>query len=117
MVEKRSTPRIQPYVAPCLIEHDGARVSGYLTDLSPRGAQVACDADPPAAESVVTLEVRLPQLRRRCRVAARVRWSRKAKEGHACGLTFEHMDEEDRAAIEAVIEEIRRRAALLGGGA
>ena len=44
--DKRRTPRIQPFVAPCrILEDPGPRpLAGYLTDLSTRGAQVSTQA-------------------------------------------------------------------------
>jgi hypothetical protein len=89
------------------------RVSGYITDLSPRGAQVACDAEPPPPGSDVTLEVRFTPPTPRCTVPAHVRWCQPGQSGHQCGLTFEDLGEEDRSILVEVIERVRRLAAQL----
>jgi hypothetical protein len=112
-MEKRSVPRVQPFIAPCLVIEGERRVVGYLTDLSPRGAQVACDEAPPAPGSVVTLEVRFTPPTPRCRVPAHVRWSKPGASGHVCGLTFKGLGDEDRAILEEVVERVRRLAAQL----
>jgi hypothetical protein len=105
---------VQPFVAPCLLIDGERRVVGYLTDLSPRGAQVACDEQPPAEGAVVTLEVRFTPPTPRCRVPAHVRWTKPgAAGGHVCGLTFDGLDDEDRAILEEVIARVRRLAAEL----
>jgi hypothetical protein len=112
-VEKRSVPRVQPFVAPCVLTAGKRRVSGYITDLSPRGAQVACDVEPPPPGSDVTLEVRFTPPTPRCRVPAHVRWCQPGQAGHQCGLTFEDLSEDDRAILVEVIERVRRLAAQL----
>jgi len=112
-VEKRSVPRVQPFIAPCLLLDGERRVVGYLTDLSPRGAQVACDETPPAPGSTVTLEVKFTPPTPRCRVPAHVRWCEPRPTGHVCGLTFEGLQGEDRTILEEVIERVRRLAAEL----
>jgi hypothetical protein len=116
--DKRRTPRIQPFVAPCrVLEEPGPRtLAGYLTDLSPAGAQVSTQGLPPVPESAVVLEVRLGIEPAPRRLPARVRWVRAAEHGdwHAFGLTFEAMSMAERQLLEAVIEDFRRRAETLG---
>ena len=112
-MEKRSVPRVQPFIAPCLLLDGERRVVGYLTDLSPRGAQVACDEPPPSPGSTVTLEVKFTPPTPRCRVPAHVRWCEPRPTGHVCGLTFEGLQGEDRTILEEVIERVRRLAAEL----
>jgi hypothetical protein len=115
--DKRRTPRIQPFVAPCrVLEEPGPRpLSGYLTDLSPRGAQVSTQGLPPAPEASVVLEVRLGADPAPTRLSARVKWVRAAEHGdwHAFGLTFEAVDAAGQRVLEAVVEDFRRRAAQL----
>jgi hypothetical protein len=112
-MEKRSVPRVQPFIAPCLLIDGERRLEGYLTDLSPRGAQVACDAEPPAAGARVTLEVRFTPPTPRCRVPAHVRWSKPGATGHLCGLTFEGLDDDERALLEEAVARVKRLAAQL----
>jgi hypothetical protein len=112
-MEKRSVPRVQPFIASCSLIDGERRLEGYLTDLSPRGAQVATDAEPPAAGARVTLEVRFAPPTPRCRVPAHVRWSKPGPTGHVCGLTFEGLDDEERAVLEEVIARVKRLAAQL----
>jgi PilZ domain len=116
--DKRRTPRIQPFVAPCrVLEEPGPRpLSGYLTDLSAAGAQISTQGLPPVPESAVVLEVRLGNEPTPRRLPARVRWVRAAEHGdwHAFGLTFEAMSMAERKLVESVVEDFRRRAETLG---
>jgi PilZ domain-containing protein len=113
--DKRRTPRIQPFVAPCrVLEEPGPRpLAGYLTDLSTRGAQVSTQSLPPHPEAAVVLEVRLGSEPTITRLPARVKWARAAEHGdwHTFGLTFEAIDTAELRVLEAVVEEFRRRAA------
>ena len=114
--EKRRNPRIQPFVAPCQVVAGDARTSGYVTELSLDGARVSCDADPPAPEQTVVLEVRLPRQTSRSRLSGRVKWARAADEGrrgHVFGVTFEGLGAEEQANVAAVLAEFRRLAAEL----
>jgi hypothetical protein len=114
--EKRRTPRIQPFVAPCQVVAGETRISGYVTELSLEGARVSCDDDPPAADSQVVLEVRLPRQATRSRLNGRVKWARAADEGrrgHVFGVTFEGLGAEEQANVAAVLAEFRRLAAEL----
>lgn len=113
--DKRRTPRIQPFVAPCrVLEEPGSRpLAGYLTDLSPRGAQVSTQGLPPTPEAAVVLEVRLGSEPAATRLPARVKWVRAAEHGdwHAFGLTFEAISAAEQSMLDSVVEEFRRRAA------
>src|SRR5688500_131696 len=113
--EKRLTPRVQPFVAPCHVATGARRLRAYLTDLSLEGARVACDAAPPALAERVTVEVRLPRQAARSRLRGKVKWVQPAenRNGHAFGITFEGMTPEGQAALAAVLAEFRRLAAEL----
>jgi Tfp pilus assembly protein PilZ len=113
--EKRRTPRIRPFVAPCHVAAGARRVAAYLTDLSVDGAQVTCDGDPPALQEWVTVEVRLPRQAERSHLPGRVKWVQPAesRKGHTFGITFEGMSAEGRAAVATVLAEFRRLAAEL----
>ena len=113
--EKRRTPRIQPFVAPCQIVDGAARTPGYVTELSLEGARVSCDADPPAPGASVVLEVRLPRQPARSRLAGRVKWARAAegRPGHVFGVTFEGLAADEQANVAAVLADFRRLAAEL----
>jgi hypothetical protein len=116
--DKRRTPRIQPFVVPCrVLEEPGPRaLAGYLTDLSPRGAQVSTQGLPPTPEAAVVLEVRLgSEPTAATRLPARVKWVRAAEHGdwHAFGLTFEAISAAEQTLLESVVEDFRRRAAQL----
>lgn len=116
--EKRRTPRVQPYVVPCRMElPNGRLLTGYVTDLSPVGAQVSCDGPPPATGIQVALEVRLRRGPAWPRLQAEIKWTRPpAADGASptCGLTFVHVDDAQRALLEEALEDFRRRAAQLG---
>lgn len=113
--DKRQTPRIQPFVVPCrVLEEPGPRpLAGYLTDLSPRGAQVSSRGLPPAPEAAVVLEVRLGSEPVATRLPARVKWVRAAEHGdwHTFGLTFEGISAAEQGLLDSVVAEFRRRAA------
>jgi hypothetical protein len=113
--EKRRTPRIQPFVAPCHVAAGDRRMAAYLTDLSLEGARVACDAAPPALEDWVTIEVRLPREAERSSLPGRVKWAQAAenRKGHVFGITFEGLSEEGKGAVARVLAEFRRLAAEL----
>jgi PilZ domain len=112
--EKRQTPRIRPYVAPCRIVDGQRRINGYLTDLSARGARVACDVELPGAGSSVVLEARLGGRSSRISVAAEVKWAQASSGGGSeIGLTFQKLFAEDQRALEAAIEEFQRLLAQL----
>ncbi len=115
-VEKRRTERIQPYVAPCRIVAGERRIPGYLADLSPAGARVLCDVVPPPKGGSVVLEVRFGRQVRYSRLPAEVKWVQPAAEKgapHAFGLTFTGVTPEEQLVLESVLEEFRRRAAML----
>ena len=111
--EKRKTPRISPFVAPCRILDGDRRLAGYLTDLSSGGARVICQTRPPAQGAAVVLEVRFTHNTRYCRFRAEVRWTRPREgpaQGNAFGLTFTGATPEERELLEAVVHEFQRRA-------
>jgi Tfp pilus assembly protein PilZ len=113
--EKRRTQRIQPFVAPCYVALASRRMAAYLTDLSIEGARFACDADPPALEEWVTIEVRLPREGERNSLAGRVKWVQPAesRKGHAFGITFDGTNASGQEAVARVLAEFRRLAAQL----
>jgi hypothetical protein len=114
--EKRRTPRIQPYVAPCRLATGERRLRGYLADLSPAGARVSCDGPAPAVGATVVLEVRLGREPRHSRLPAEVKWVRadeEVKGRHLFGLTFSGVDDEEQRTLQSAVDEFRRRAELL----
>lgn len=113
--EKRRTPRIQPFVAPCRLVLHGARVPAYLTDLSTLGARVTCEGvEPPMPGTSVTIEVRFGREVRHSRLTAEVKWVRTGP-GATCvfGLTFTGVSPEQQRRLESIVEEFRRRAEQL----
>jgi PilZ domain-containing protein len=120
--EKRRTQRIQPFVAPCRVLEGSRRLVGYLVDLSPQGAQVATQGTLPAVHAQVVLEVRLGRGVFHSRLPAQVLWVRGEGPGpgtKSFGLSFGRLSSEERQALEAVVEEFRRKASQLtppGGG-
>lgn len=110
MNEQRKALRIQPFVAPCRVVTEDRAVSGYLTDLSEAGARVTCEAEPPALEATVTLELRIGRVATRSRLSARVEWVRAEASGSIFGLSFAGLQGEQQAALKAVVAEFRRMA-------
>ncbi len=112
--EKRKTPRVAPFVAPCRLHVGAARVPAYLTDLSPRGAQIQLEAPPPKPGTAVVLEIRFGREVRYSRLQAEVIWVRPgADDGHSCGLTFTGVTTEQQRILESILDEFTRRAADL----
>jgi hypothetical protein len=113
--EKRRGDRIQPFLAPCRVIHGSRRFAGHLVELSLEGGRVACKQAPPPAEASIVLEVRFGKNPGRTRLPAQVRWSGRqpdAQDGHLFGVTFA-AGEEGARAVEAALDEFRRRAAAL----
>jgi hypothetical protein len=108
--EQRKTVRIQPFVAPCRVVANERALSGYLTDLSEAGARVTCEAEPPAPQTAVTLELRIGRVAARSRLQARVEWARPQEGGSVFGLSFAGLPGEERAALKAVVAEFQRMA-------
>lgn len=112
--EKRRTPRIQPFVAPCRYVLGSQRVAAFITDLSRRGGRIHTDVDPPAVGSVLTVEARLGRLATHLRIPGTVRWTRPApRGGFLFGLSFDGIAPEAQQTLDGVVEEFRRRAASI----
>jgi hypothetical protein len=111
ITEKRRTPRIQPYVAPCRVVRGRRRFVAYL---SPRGGRVACDVEPPPAGTRVVLEVRIGRRVSHSRLPAVVKWARRGNgDTHTFGLTFQRISAEARRGLEVVVDDFRRLAAQI----
>ncbi|MET0552345.1 MAG: PilZ domain-containing protein [Vicinamibacteria bacterium] len=114
--EQRRGERIQPFLAPCRVIHDGRRFAAHLIELSLGGGRVACRATPPPAGASVLLEVRFETGAPRTRLAAEVRWARRlpdSEDGHMFGVTFAHAEEGGEHSVAEAIEQFRLRAATL----
>jgi hypothetical protein len=113
--EQRKGERIQPFLAPCRVAHGSRRFAGHLIELSREGGRIACKAAPPPAGASVLLEVRFGKAPERTRLPAEVRWSGpqpNPQDGFLFGVTFAAADEAERA-VEAALDEFRRRAAAI----
>ena len=112
--DKRTTLRIQPFVAPCRVVEASRRFSAYLTDLSLRGAQVSCTPLPPPEGTTVVLEVRIGG-GGRLALPGRIQWSKPAGTGggHQFGVTFEGIDAVGERDLRAVLEEFQKRVSEL----
>jgi hypothetical protein len=114
--DKRKTRRIEPYLAPCRIVLGRRRLSGYVTNLSERGARVYCDEPPPLVGQAVALEIRFRARAAFSRLRAQARWVRMASDVtglHSFGASFRRLSAEEKRTVAAVLHEFRRRAALL----
>ena len=117
--EKRTTPRIHPYIVPCLLieERGDLCLDGYLTDLSSRGGRVACDGLAPEAGAAVALEFRIGRGVEPSRIKAAVKWVRPSARGsRTVGLRFERVAPAERKALEELVAEFRQRVAEIGQG-
>ncbi|HXK10173.1 MAG TPA: PilZ domain-containing protein [Vicinamibacteria bacterium] len=112
--EQRQAPRIQPFVARCRYVLEDQRVPGFLTDLSVRGGRIHAEAEPPAAGRTLTVEVRFGHQATHVRLAATVRWSRRAaRGGYVFGVSFDGIGADEQQVLHGVVEEFRRRAASI----
>lgn len=114
--DKRRTHRIEPYLASCRVVVGRRRLVGYVTNLSPRGARVYCDEPPPRVGQRLWLEIRFRERAAATRVPAEARWVRVASDPtgfHSFGASFKGIAPAAKRAVEAVLLEFRRRAALL----
>jgi len=118
--DKRRTNRIEPYLAPCRVMVGRRQLSGYVTNLSLRGARVYCDERPPLVGHKVVLEIRFRERSAATRLPAEARWVREASDAaglHAFGVRFAGLTAAQQEAVDAVLTEFRRRAAVLLGQA
>jgi hypothetical protein len=116
--DKRRISRIEPYLAPCRVVVGRRQMSGYVTNLSPRGARVHCDDRPPRVGQKLALEIRFKERAAATRLLAEARWVRAAgdpTDGHSFGVSFRGISAEQRHAVEQALDEFRRRAAALLG--
>lgn len=112
--QKRQALRIQPFVAPCRYLSGEQRLPGFLTDLSSRGGRLHTDFEPPAADERITVEVRLGRKATHVRLRCAVAWVKPSpRGGHVFGVSFEGNGPDEQQAVDAVVEEFRRRAASL----
>jgi len=114
--DKRRTPRIQPFVAPCTVHEGKRRLTGYLTDLSLKGARISCDQPLSRGTETLTLEVRFSRRSAPALLSARVKWAQtgtKPGEAAVFGVTFEGANPDELSVLDSVLEEFQRRAAEL----
>jgi len=111
--EKRKTPRIRPWVAPCVVVDGARRLPAYFTDLSVRGARLSTDEPPPAAHARVVVEARLGRAVAPSRLPGQVKWVKAAGKGHEFGITFVGITSELQRSLEGVVADFRRLADTL----
>jgi PilZ domain len=112
--EKRRTPRIQPFVAPCRYVLGEQRVPGFLTTLSRGGGRLQTEASPPAVGTRVTLEARLGHQALPVRLVATVRWvGSSPRGGNVFGVSFDGIGPEEQRVLDGVVAEFERRAASI----
>lgn len=112
--EKRKTPRVQPYVAPCRVVAGPRRQPGYVTELSFEGARVSTEDPPPEPGSAVVLEVRLGRRIAPTRLQAEVKWVQAPMAGSGAafvfGATFTDSAPDAKKRLQQALDEFRRRA-------
>jgi hypothetical protein len=105
-------------VLPCRVSAGSRTLSGYLTDLSQKGARISSDDPLSTAARSVVIEVRLARGLPSSRLPARIRWRkpgrRKAGEAAVFGVTFARVAGREQALLRSVVRDFQRRAALLG---
>ena len=111
--DKRKTPRIQPWVAPCIVVDGARRVPAYFTDLSVRGARLSTEGQPPAPHTRVVVEARLGRALAPSRLPGQVKWVKMAEKGFEFGLTFVGITTDLQRTLESVVEDFRRLADAL----
>jgi len=112
--EKRRAPRIPPFVASCRYVLGERRHVGLLNALSRSGARVHTEEEAPPDGSEVVVEVRLGQKATHLRIPGTVRWAGPSPRGGVVfGMSFDGIGSAEQQVLDAVIEEFRRRVALL----
>jgi hypothetical protein len=112
--EKRRTPRIQPFVAPCRYVLGEHRVAGFLTDISRAGGRIQTEAAPPDVGAIVTVEARLGRQAVPVRLPATVRWvGSSPRGGSVFGVSFDGIGPDEQGVLEGVVAEFERRAASI----
>jgi hypothetical protein len=112
--ENRRSQRLDPFVVACTVVQGERRVRGFLTDLSPRGARIACKESAPADGSAVVIEVRFARGEPLARLPGRVRWSKRPDDPRGLfGVVFERPSAEDRRLVDSAIEAFRSAAELV----
>ena len=114
--DQRKTRRIEPYLAPCHVRVGRRRLSGYVTNLSTRGARVYSDEKAPRTGQAIVVEIRLRPRSAAHRLPALVRWVRTASDItglHSFGVSFRGLKPEERRTVESVLVEFRKRAEAL----
>lgn len=111
--DKRTTPRIQPFVAPCRMVVETRQLTGFVVELSVRGARVSCEGEPPDVGTRAVLEVRFGEQVAHSRLPAEVKWVGWTPQGHHFGVTFTEVAPEDQKVLDAIVDEFRRRASQL----
>jgi hypothetical protein len=111
--EKRKTPRIRPWVAPCVVVDGARRLPAYFTDLSVRGARLSTEERPPPAHARVVVEARLGRALSPSRLPGQVKWVKPTEKGHDFGITFVGITSELQRTLESVVEDFRRLADAL----
>ncbi len=114
--DNRRTPRIQPFVAPCIVRDGKRRLTGYLRDLSATGAGVSCDQPLTSGAEALTLEVRFSRRPAATHLPARVHWAQvgsKPGEAAVFGVAFDGANPEDLQVVGAVLQEFQSCAAML----
>ena len=114
--DQRKTRRIEPYLAPCHVHVGRRRLSGYVTNLSTRGARVYSDEKAPRTGQAIVVEIRLRPRSAAHRLPALVRWVRTASDItglHSFGVSFRGLKPEERRTVESVLAAFRKRAEAL----
>ncbi len=113
--EKRLSPRLPPFLTPCRLHFPGRALTGYLSDLSTRGARVFLEHELPPVGARLEIEVRFRREPRPTRLSCDVKWARGASGGRQCvGVRFVELGASERAQIERIIEEFQKQAARVG---
>lgn len=119
MSEKRAQPRFGPLVIKALVDVEGRKSEGYLTNISVGGAFLAID-DPPAKDTEIGIRAVLPwklgELRARARIAWRNDSVSKDEERLriiGAGVAFTKLEAGSPEILEAYLERFTELAAQL----
>jgi hypothetical protein len=111
-IEQREHPRLAPAIIRADVEHDGARRTGYLMNVSLGGAFLVVD-DPPMPESKITFWVLLPWGMGECRLEARTVWSQTDEDNRriGAGVSFVDLSEDSRRKLKNYLDRFVQLAA------
>lgn len=119
MADKRTQPRFGPLVIKALVDIEGSKTEGYLTNISAGGAFLAID-DPPAVGTQIGLRAVLPWKLGELRATATIVWRNDSVSKDeerlriiGAGVSFNTLEDDAAEILDAYLERFKELAAQL----